>query len=148
MKRIFVSIIFLFTLFTSQAQDFEGDSLRIREMADYILEHYDCYQDLEILCKQIGHRISGSDEAAQAVEWAKKVLEDAGADKVWLQPTMVPHWVRGEEDAWYYINGQRIKVPITSLGNAKGTGKKGMRAPLVMVNNMEEFKALSNEEVK
>jgi len=136
------------TSLTTFSQSYEEDSVRIRMMSDLILEEYDCYKDLRDLCKNIGHRISGSPQAEQAVQWSKKVLEDIGCDRVYLQETMVPHWVRGEEDAWYYVEGQRIKVPITSLGNAAGTGKRGLRAPMIMVNNMDEFQALKNEDVK
>lgn len=67
------------------------------------------------LCKQIGHRISGSPQAEKAVYWGKEVMEKIGCDKVYLQEVMVPRWVRGEEQA-FIINqkGVRKPVPISS----------------------------------
>ena len=45
----------------------------------------------------------------KAVEWGEKVMKEVGLDSVWLQPVMVPHWVRGEKEvANYTVNGTKI----------------------------------------
>jgi hypothetical protein len=121
-----------------------ADSLAIRRMADQILLQGSCYEDLRILCKQIGHRLSGSAAAAQAVAWGQKTLTQAGADRVWLQPVDVPHWVRGQESLRlsFTADGKWITVPALSLGNAVGTSGKPLTAPVVLVNNLAELRAL------
>lgn len=109
-----------------------------------------CYEDLRTLCKNIGHRLSGSPQAEQAVLWGQNTLEDAGADKVWLQPVDVPHWIRGNESLTFKFNNDNAytEVPVLSLGNAVGTNGKTLEAPVIMANSFEEFAALPEEEVK
>jgi hypothetical protein len=57
------------------------------------------YQWLTTLTKEVGHRLTGSPEAAKAVEWSKSVLDTLGLDSVWLQEVQVPHWVRGDNES-------------------------------------------------
>lgn len=146
------SIYFLFLLmipFQMIAQHAKKDSAVLKQMANHILLNYDCYKDLEQLCKQIGHRISGSQQADMAVKWGKQVLESSGADKVWLQEVMVPHWVRGEESGYLLgPKGQMFAMTISSLGNAVGTGINGIQAEVLKINHIDELKKLTEKEVK
>ncbi len=127
------------------SQHAKKDSAVLKQMANHILLNYDCYKDLEQLCKQIGHRISGSEQAEMAVQWGKKVLEASGADKVWLQEVMVPHWVRGEETGYLLgSKGQKQSMTISSLGNAVGTGSNGIQAEVLKINHIDELKKLKS----
>lgn len=112
--------------------------------------HSPCYENLRVLCKAIGHRISGSPQAAKAVVWGEKAMKETGADRVWLQPVDVPHWVRGKEELKlkYGKNGAFKKAPMLSLGNSEGTCGKVLNAEVLMVQNFDEFKTLSKEQVK
>lgn len=143
---------FLFCLIisvSSFAQTHVTDSSQLKKISNYILTEYNCYKDLHYLCKQIGHRISGSAQAALAVEWGKKTLEEAGCDKVWLQEVMVPHWVRGEENAHITLsNSHQYDLNISSLGNAVGTGSSGIEAEIVMVNHVDELKAMPRNKIE
>ena len=115
MKKILYLFLALLAGQTVVAQNVKKDSAALKTISNYILSNYDCYNDLRDLCKQIGHRISGSPQAEQAVLWGKKVLEQTGCDKVYLQEVMVPHWVRGEEQGMI-INkkGMRSSIEISS----------------------------------
>ena len=124
------------------------DSLQMRKIADEILLHGTCYDNLRVLCKTVGHRISGSPAAAKAVTWGEKAMKEAGADKVWLQPADVPYWYRGKESLYLKMGKEYKKVRALSLGNSQGTGGKPMEAPIVMVHNYDEFKALTEDKVK
>lgn len=128
----------------------QDDSLMFRKIANNIMLHGTCYDDLRVLCKQVGHRLSGSSQAEKAVVWGEKALTDAGADKVWLQPVIVPNWVRGKESLKIKIKGSKYWENITmlSLGNAIGTDGKPLEASIIMVKSFDEFKALPKEEVK
>lgn len=149
MKKIFILAILFVSVFSIQAQNFKQDSTTIQRISNSILTDYQCYTDLHYLCKQIGHRISGSPQAEKAVLWGKKVLEDAGCDRVYLQEVMVPHWVRGEEQAEVITaKGLRSKVIISSLGNAVGTGNAGVEAEVIMINDIEQLRRMSEKEVK
>lgn len=68
----------------------------IRNIYSQTLTDGRSYAWLETLCKSIGQRLSGSPQAAKAVEWVKNTLDTLHLDSVWIQPVMVPHWTRGE----------------------------------------------------
>ncbi len=64
----------------------------------------------------------------------EKVMKEAGFDKVWLQPIMVPHWVRGEkEEAYFTINNKKYNVPICALGGSIPTPENGIEAEVIEV---------------
>jgi len=147
MKKI-LSILFLLVSVVCTAQNHLQDSVNIRRMSNYILTNAHGHEDLRYLCKQIGHRLTGSPQAAKAVAWGKKTLEEAGCDNVFLQEVMVPHWVRGEEEAYYEVGGRKYGMKITSLGNAVGTGDRGVKTSIVMVNDIDEFDRLPESAVR
>jgi carboxypeptidase Q len=121
------------------------DSLFISKVADEVLVSGKIYDNLRVLCKTVGGRLSGSPQMVKAEEWGVKTLKAAGADKVWLQPCMVPHWVRGGKDeAWYTYkdaSGKIIKekLDVLALGNSEGTPKNGVKAAVVYCNNFDEL---------
>ncbi|MGK0252001.1 MAG: hypothetical protein ACI81G_001441, partial [Gammaproteobacteria bacterium] len=83
----------------------QQDSVQIRKIYDEALKNGHSYQWLDYLSNQIGSRLSGSSGAANAVEWTKAQLDSVGLDKVWLQPVMVPKWVRGTPEYAYIETG-------------------------------------------
>ncbi len=119
-----------------------------RKISDEIMLHGTCYENLRVLCKTVGHRISGSPAAAKAVTWGEQAMKEAGADRVWLQAADVPYWQRGKESLVLKIGKKMKKVTALSLGNSEGTGNKILKAPIVMVHNYDEFKALPDAAVK
>lgn len=128
----------------AQAQD----SVTFRKISDQIMLRGKCYEDLRVLCKTIGHRLSGSPQADKAVTWGEKALREAGADKVWLQPVEVPYWVRGKESLKLKFGNQEWQqIPMLSLGNTIGTNGKVLEAQIVMVEDFEAFKKLTPQEV-
>ncbi len=126
------------------------DSVAFRHISDEIMLHGTCYDNLKYLCKHIGNRISGSEHAAQAVKWGEQAMKDAGAEKVWIQPVLVPHWVRGKESLQirYKTGGLYKPAPMLSLGNSVGTGGKPLKADIIVVHRFEELKAMPEEKVK
>ncbi len=124
------------------------DSLMIRKIADEILVNGRAYQNLQVLCKTVGGRIAGSPQMVKAEKWGEESLKAAGSDTVWLQACQVPHWDRGGKDeAWYTVAGDRNKhaLDILALGNSLGTGKKGITAPVLLINSFDELEARKNE---
>jgi hypothetical protein len=144
-------IIFLFLLFifpSSFAQN--KDSLMIRQIYSEILTHGQAYPQLEYLCKKIGARLSGSPQAAAAVEYTRYLMDTMKLDRVFLQPVMVPHWVRGQKEVGKILNSKQIGeqiVNVCALGNSVGTGKGGITAKVVEVKNFEELKNLGKGKV-
>jgi len=73
-------------------------------------------------------------------------MNEVGLDSVWLQPVMVPHWVRGQKEiANYTINGVKKNVPICALGFSVATPNTGITAPVIEVKSIEEAKALGTK---
>jgi carboxypeptidase Q len=118
---------------------------RYHEAAERIinatLAHNDAYDKLEDLCVRIGHRLSGSPQLEQAIEWALDTLKKDGAENVHREKVMVPRWVRGLEFATM-LQPRVERLHILGLGGSVGTEPEGITAPLVVVADEEELEAL------
>jgi hypothetical protein len=108
------------------------------------------YEWLDYLCNQIGGRLSGSLNAERAVEWAKQELEELELDRVWLQPVLVPKWVRGPKEFALIETepGVTFNVPITALGGSVATPSVGLKAEVVEVQNFEDLERLGREVIE
>ncbi|MEX0968364.1 MAG: M28 family peptidase [Bacteroidia bacterium] len=127
------------------------DSVQIREIYDFALTRGECYGWLRYLSKEIGGRLSGSPEAEEAVQWSHRLMDSLGFDTVYLQPVMVPHWVRGEKEYAAILGEQESgnsEVPVTALGGSIRTEKDGLTAQVVEVMNFEELEQLGEANVK
>ncbi len=125
-----------------------GDSVAIRRLFDEALTHGESYDNLRVLCKQIGPRLSGSANAQRAVEWGVAAMRRAGADSVWLQPCMVPRWERGKAESGRVVGVKGLTtVPICALGGSVGTNG-ALRAGVVEVHTFEELAALPAAQVQ
>lgn len=120
-----------------------ADSAMLRKLFDAALTQGSCYENLRHLCKDVGHRLSGSENAAKAVEWAHATMNAMHLDRVEKQPVMVPHWERGKADkAWYKCKAGKFTPPILALGSSVGTGKKPLAAQMVEVKSLEEVREM------
>ena len=116
---------------------------RLRDAAmkdDYALD------ELRHLSYNIGPRLSGSPQAAKAVEYVAGEMRALGAE-VTLEKAKVPHWVRGEEKAelvsWPgQAAGTAQKVVLTALGGSVATPPEGITAEVVVVDNWDQLHAL------
>ncbi|SDR72407.1 Zn-dependent amino-or carboxypeptidase, M28 family [Polaribacter sp. KT25b] len=122
------------------------DSTNIKTLFNSALTEGKSYEWLRDLTQNIGPRLSGSEGAAKSVIWGEKIMKEVGLDSVWLQPVMVPHWVRGEKEiATYTTNGVQKNVPICALGFSVATPASGVLAEVIEVKSLEEAKALGNK---
>ncbi len=137
--------LFIFMAFGLSARAQNDDSVIVSKIANEILVSGKVYSNLRELCKKVGGRLSGSPQMYRAEAWGMATLKDAGADNVYLQECMVPHWTRGGKDvAWYTykdVNGKTIRetLDILALGNSMGTGKTGVKAGVVYCNNYDDL---------
>jgi len=104
------------------------------------------YSELRHLSNAIGPRLSGSPQAAQAVDYVAGEMRALGAT-VSLEATSVPHWVRGVETGalvkWAGMApGTTQKIVLTALGGSVATPAAGITAPVVVVSSFDAFKAL------
>lgn len=134
--------------FSTHAQT---DSATFKKIYNEALSNGKSYSNLEYLTNRIGGRLSGSPEAQKAVEWTFKAMKEAGADTVYMQECMVPHWVRGEKEIGKVIssNSKGIKeVPICALGGSVATPNAGLTAPIIEVIGLAGLKNLKKEDVE
>ena len=108
--------------------------------------------ELRHLTDNIGPRLSGSPQAQQAVEYVAAEMRSLGAE-VTLEKATVPHWVRGAETAeltaWHgQTPGTTQKIVLTALGGSVATPAEGITAPVVVVDNWQQLKALPEGAVK
>src|SRR5437016_10171321 len=90
------------------------------------------YRQVAHLADNIGARLTGSAQAAKAVEYVAAELKAIGCE-VQLEKVMVPHWVRGEETAALVqfpgqANNTTQKIVLCALGASVATPAKIGRA--------------------
>jgi carboxypeptidase Q len=131
------------SLIFSAANAQNEDSVFIKRIADEILVNGKAYEDLRVLTKQIGGRLSGSPQMVKAEQWGLKTMQGLHPDNAWLQECLVPHWVRGGKDVANASYGaKRIKsLDVLALGNSKGSGSVGVTANVIEVKTFEELEA-------
>jgi hypothetical protein len=109
------------------------------------------YRQVAHLSDNIGPRLSGSAQAAKAVEYVAGELKALGCE-VQLEKVMVPHWVRGEETAaLVQFPGQAQnttqKIVLCALGASVATPPNGVEAGVIVVRNFDELKSLPRDNV-
>ena len=109
------------------------------------------YRQVAHLADNIGPRLSGSAQAAKAVEYVAGELRAIGCE-VQLEKVMVPHWVRGEETAALVqfpgmAEDTTQKIVLCALGASVATPPEGITAEVVGVKNFDELKSLPREKV-
>ena len=107
---------------------------------------------LRHLTDNIGPRLSGSPQAAKAVEYVAEQMRALGAT-VTMEKTMVPHWVRGAETgalvSWKDMAPEtQQKIVLTALGGSVATPQDGITAPVVVVSSFDDFRKLPPSEIK
>jgi carboxypeptidase Q len=147
MKKYCCFLVSICAMSVSVAQNsnYVADSVVIKKIADEVMINSGAYENLRYLCKKIGSRLSGSVGAEKAVYATKKMLMDAGADTVYLQPCIVPHWVRlTKEEGYFMADGKKFPLQLTSLGNSEGSKNKFIGAEIIEVKTMNELHTLGN----
>ena len=140
-----LSLIVVFTqpnLLRAQTPEKDADAVFIRKIYNQALTDGCCYPWLEHLSLRIGHRISGSMGAEKAVQWTRTMLDTLGLDTVWLQPCMVPRWVRGDAEQ-VRVSGSKksgtFNLNALALGGSGGTPAGGISGGGPEVKRWEEL---------
>jgi len=97
----------------------------------------EAYGKLAYLTDRIGHRLSGSASLDRAIAWASRAMMDDG-HVVRTERVMVPHWVRGVEEAALVAPIER-PLQLIGLGGSVSTPKGGLLAPVVVVRSWAEL---------
>ena len=144
MKKFLSTFTLLLFVFGVNAQ--KEDSLFIRRIADEILMNGKAYDDLRVLTKQIGGRLSGSPQMVKAEQWGLNLFQSLNPDKAWLQECMVPHWMRGGKDEASASYGKQKKsLDVLALGNSLGSGKNGVSGNVIEVKSFEDLESKKDQ---
>jgi len=148
MKFKILLVLFLVCALAVSAQS--EDEKQLRAIYDMALTDGKAYSWLNYLSNQIGGRLSGSVQAQEAVEYTKRQMDSLGLDGVWLQPVMVPKWVRGTPEFAYIESkpGITTNVPICALGGSVATPDGGLKAKVVEVQSIEDLEKLGRENIQ
>lgn len=153
--RFFYTLVLLFLSYTGKSQTenktSDKDAFFIRKIYDTALTQGQCYEWLTHLTTKIGGRLAGSKEGAEAVDYTYQMLDTLNIDSVWLQPCMVPHWVRGEKEQVSIVNSKTLgnfDLKALALGNSVGTGDKGIQGEVIEVQSLDDLEELGEDELK
>ena len=135
-----------FLSINAQAQD----AKTIRTIYDLALTQSEAYENLRVLCKDIGHRLSGSEGADSAVVWGQRVLGKLELDTIYLQEITVPHWERGrKEKAYFYNEKGKNMLDVCALGGSISTGmNQFIKGDVLEVKSLDEVNNLPDSLVK
>jgi hypothetical protein len=156
-SRLLVAVGSLIVVFTrpepvaAQAGKPDEDAAFIRKIYDQALTDGRSYAWLEHLSLRVGHRLSGSAGAEKAVQYTRAMLDTLGLDSVWLQPVMVPHWVRGAAEQVRIVGATRaanVDLPALALGGSVATPAAGLTAEVVEVTSWEQLDRLGEKNLR
>jgi Zn-dependent M28 family amino/carboxypeptidase len=146
MKALFSYMIILMSLTLSAQSE---DEQFIRKIFDEALTNQKAYENLRVLCKDIGHRLSGSQSANKAIKWGEAYLKSLKPDTVWKQKLLVNNWKRGlAETAYFEVGLEKINIKIKALGGSVSTKASGLTAPLIEVKDFTELENTPAEAIK
>jgi hypothetical protein len=144
-KNILIILFLIPALISSQ-----DDKEQLRKIYKTSLINGHSYDWLDYLSNEIGSRLSGSLNAELAVNYTKSELEKIGLDKVWLQPVMVPKWIRGNPEFAYIETapGKTIPVNLCALGGSISTPLAGIKAHVLEVQSIDQLKKTPRDSIK
>ena len=102
------------------------------------------YDRLGEMLDTFGPRLSGSSNLEKTLEWIIDEMNKDGLSNVHGEDVMVPKWVRGKESATM-TSPWKKELDILALGGSVGTGPKGLRGEVFVVNSFEDLKARARD---
>jgi carboxypeptidase Q len=127
----------------------EQDLATARELRERALERDGGFEIVADLTTRIGPRMAGTEADARAVEWAVKLLEGIGFDRVWLEPVTFNTWHREFERVTVHAPGvARQELVTLALGFSPATPEGGIEAELVMFDDLAALEAAEPQDVE
>jgi carboxypeptidase Q len=117
---------------TAPAQD--GTLPALTAIAGQGMMSSEAMDDLEELSDYIGGRVTGSPQAAQAVEWGMRKMKAMGLENVHAEKWQISHgWTRGSAEAELVAPIHR-RLSVDAMGWVGSTKAGGEEAEIVPVN--------------
>lgn len=148
MKYLFYFLIVTFSC-SLYSQDLNDHKVFIDKIYNEALSNGQSYEWLDYLSNEIGGRLSGSINYDRSVKWGKDELDLISIDSVWLQPVMIPKWVRGAPEYAHIESspGNTISVPIAALGGSISTPSIGISANVIEVKSFDELNNIGRDSI-
>ncbi len=156
-KSIAFSVCFALSILLFLPSVIKAQSVSIDEEQNYIktadlfvrtaLTQNDGYNLLKKMCA-LGPRLSGSENSLRAIKWAEEKMKQLGLDSVWLQPVMVPHWVRGNIEKAVIKDSKLFagrSLNIADLGGSVAAPPVGITARVLEVSNFKQLDSLKDK---
>jgi carboxypeptidase Q len=102
------------------------------------------YKRLGELVDKFGHRLSGSQQLEQAIDWIIAEMKKDGLQNVRGEPVMVPRWVRGRESV-ELLTPRRDTLVMLGLGGSIGTPPNGIEGEVLVVSSFDELTRRASE---
>lgn len=137
---LIIAIVILISTSGSDAQSSWLDAYRdtsSKLIAESLSSRF-AWERLALLGDNFGHRLSGSKNLEEAIDWAVAEMKKDGLENVRKEPVKVPHWVRGQESAEIVSPGRHPLVML-GLGNSLGTAAEGVEAEILVVRSFQEL---------
>ena len=120
------------------------DELMLKRIYEAALVGSPSYDQLRELCEKFPGRLAGSAKLNGAAVWARDLLARQGAGRTELQPVMVPHWERGEQESVRLApvspGGKAEALTAVALGGSVPTPADGLTAAVIELHTLEELK--------
>jgi hypothetical protein len=148
MKYLFYFLVVTLS-FTLSSQELNDHKVFIDKIYNEALSNGQSYEWLDYLSNEIGGRLSGSINYDRSVKWGKDEINLIGIDSVWLQPVMIPKWVRGAPEYAHIESspGNTISVPIAALGGSISTPSIGISANVIEVKSFDELNNIGKDSI-
>jgi carboxypeptidase Q len=121
-----------------------ADVQMLARLHDAALDGSPIHDRLADLVQRHPGRLAGSPNLAQAIQWARSLLEQQGVDRLELQPVQVPHWERGAPERVALVPSDPAALPVPlaalALGGSVATPAGGLLAPVVELQSLDALK--------
>ncbi len=132
-----VSLIYSPQIMEGQVDD--QAAFFVKDIHNYALSESEAYDHLSTLCTTAGPRLSGSQASYDGLAYCESVLTSIGVDTLYRVECDVPRWYRGVLDLSLQVNGKKLPVRATALGNSIGTRGNLVTGNLVEVNHLDSL---------
>jgi len=141
MKNIYLLIVVLFKIGLAFPQ---SDENIIHNIYNEQLTNSPIYDNLRYLSKEIGHRISGSEQLEKAIVYTRDLMNQYQFDSVYLQPVEVSNWQRGNKEIVRFIDSTYLNRNLNciALGNSVGTTEEGVEGQVIEVQGLNELEKM------
>ena len=139
MKNLIITITLILITNSVVAQT---DEIIIQKIYHEQLNNSPIYENLRYLTKEIGNRLSGSQQLAASVDYTRQLMIKYKFDTVYVQPAMVANWIRGEKEIVRIINSPSLgnhNLNCLALGNSIGTCEQGLTGNIIEINGLEDL---------